>query len=487
MDETKKNTSDNGENFIDMELVDGVFKSKDAEKSQDSRLYAEIENEYGPPIVKTRVNQRFFAELLIKKYQLCFAGRKYFLFNGKFWRAVDDQKIQKLIFQLLSEYIQKHENKEMMSRITDNLARSINKAVQTLIFKDTFPKMSETLIPVKNGCLRYNIEIDKFLLDSFCPNQFVSSLLNVYYDPNASYAYFKKLLDELLDEDDQKLLQRYLGTALLPINLTQLFLLLQGVGGSSKSLVIRLVADILGDSRVFDMDIKSVTGDYALSGLDTQTLLIASESAGNALCSSGANFIKKAVGGDIIQNRIKFANDKRKLCGNYSLVIVTNEDTSFRYSGDGEEWKRRLLPIVFTKSHKKVIKNLGKKLLQEHSSGILNWLLEGAADVLKKDWHIPLTPAQELRRDRLIERSEPVRCFLNSHVIFSAGDNFTSYEALKLYSSVAKNCHLPILTKEAFFKQLSREMIKKYGKVNDNNIRRGNEGPCRGYINYKLK
>ncbi|MPM65993.1 hypothetical protein SDC9_112897 [bioreactor metagenome] len=198
------------------------------------------------------------------------------------------------------------------------------------------------------------------------------------------------------------------------------------------------------------------------------------------------------VGGDKIQTRLKYLNEKRQLCGNYSLIIVTNEQTVFHYDGDGGEWRRRLLPIFFQKPHAKIIKGLVHQLLEHHGSGILNWLLEGATAVLLNKWQIDLSPKQVIRRDRLIARSEPVRLFVETCVELSAGDDFTSDEAYQRYCVVSRDGTLPILSPETFYKQLAVQMPNIFpGAVGSNNLRRRganqDKRTCRGYRGYKLK
>ncbi|MDD5597209.1 MAG: hypothetical protein PHV82_04650 [Victivallaceae bacterium] len=462
-----------------------------------SENYQELCIKYGEPIRQIskfffQANQQFFAELLVLENPLRFVGKQWFVYSGKHWQPCAKVYITKIIAKLLCRFADEFGFPEFKSQINNSLLSGIEKIAQTFVYISMFPVMDWRLIPCQNVVLRWNGEI--FTCEKFAPELNIRSLLTVNYDPEADYEEFKQLFYEILSPEDVRLLQLYLGIALLTINLTENFLLLQGVGGSSKSLLLRLLAEILGDNRVFDLNIKALGRDFELSGLDAQTLLVASEATGDALCSGGAQFIKKMVGGDKFQARVKYENEKRQLCGNYSLVIVSNEDTLFHYEGSGEEWRRRILPVFFLKPHKKVIKGLVGILLTENGSGILNWLLEGAAEVLRNKWQIELTPAQEIRRDRLIARSEPVRLFVEHSIELSAGDDFTSEEAYQRYCTVARDSSLPILTREAFFKQFSAKMAEVFPEAissSSNNLRRYNGGQnkktCRGYRGYKLK
>mgnify|MGYP002349552023 CR=1 FL=1 len=454
---------------------------------------SELASRYGNPVEPKgngsfQINQRYFAGSLLAENHLRFVVNRWYIFDGKCWHPVARAVIIKKTSDLFTQWIQSTGYLSLQSQITVSLLTSIEKIAQSFAFFAEFPSMDWRLVPCQNTVLRWDDVSAEFVPEEFSPEQNVRFLLAVDYAPNTDYEEFKRnVLEEVLGVDDSQLLQRYLGAALLPVNLTENFLLLQGIGGSSKSLLVRLLVEILGDGRVFDLNIKALGHDYELSGLDGQTLLVASESAGDALCSSGASFIKKMVGGDKIQTRLKYINEKRQLCGNYSLIIVSNEQTAFHYEGSGEEWRRRLLPIFFTKRHGKVIKGLVHQLLEQHGAGILNWLLVGAAEVLRLQWQIPLTPDQEIRRDRLIARSEPVRLFIENCIGLSAGDDFSSEEAYTRYCELGKDGTLPILAREAFFRQFAVKMLEVFpGATGSNNIRR-DKRTSRGYRGYKLK
>ena len=458
----------------------------------DRLVYERLARQYGEPFGGRGFNQPFFAALLLETRQLRFSGKQHLAFDGKAWSPVSGTTITQWTFETLREFFSVMDRSELLGRITETLLVSIGKMAQTIGNRPSFPAMDWHLVPCQNTVLRWDDTAREFIPEGFFPDQNIRSLLTVDYDPEADYGEFKQtVLDEVLSQDDQLLVQRYLGTALMPVNLTQNFLLLQGVGGSSKSLLVRLLVEILGDQRVFDLDIKEAGRDYALSGLSTQTLITASESAGDALCSSGAPHIKKMVGGDKIQTRMKYLNEKRQLCGTYSLIIVTNEYAAFQYTGRGQEWQRRLLPEFFDKQHVKTEKGLLERLMKDHASGILNWLLAGAADVLRNNWTIPLSAVQEIRRDRLISRSEPVRAFVERCVKRSVGDDFTSDEAHRCYAEIANKEMWPLLSREAFFKKLAFSMAERFpGAVGNNNLCRSDRGrssrTCRGYRGYKL-
>jgi len=63
----------------------------------------------------------------------------------------------------------------------------------------------------------------------------------------------------------------------------------------------------------------------------------------------------------------------------------------FKYDSRGDEFKDRLIPILFNAHIENPDKTLADTLMQDHKSAILNWLLEGAKRVRVNNWNIQLS------------------------------------------------------------------------------------------------
>ena len=157
----------------------------------------------------------------------------------------------------------------------------------------------------------------------------------------------EKIREIIPDADDRRVVQDYLGASLFPANRTRKFLLFQGEGGCGKSLLVLLLSRLLGPTRVFDLNFKHISSTFGFSDLTTQTLLTASEAVSGGLCSSGGELVKKITGGDYFQTAQKFQNDRVKHFGTFSLVLVTNSKMRVKFEDKGQEWKDRMLPILF--------------------------------------------------------------------------------------------------------------------------------------------
>lgn len=264
-------------------------------------------------------------------------------------------------------------------------------------------------------------------------------------------------------------------------------MLFQGEGGCGKSLLVKLLTGIMTLDRTFDLDFRALRANYAFSALTTQTLLTASEAISEAFCqSAGIEFVKKAVGGDFFATAQKYRNEKFDHYGFYSFIIVSNNEMRFKYDSRGDEFKDRLIPILFNEHIENPDKTLADKLLMDHRSAILNWLLDGARRVRKNNWNIHLTDDQISRRDRIVEATRGVEIFVKNHIAEMPGKNFRTGDAYELFTRLHKTAGYEYLPEDTFRKRLAKTMALEYGAAASNTIPGPNGKPVRGYRGFKL-
>jgi len=447
--------------------------------------------EHGEPFCRVSkysflINQSFVAALVCAEQKLRAIGKNdwvQFIPDTGIWKEVSPVEIQNMLRERLGRLADETDTPRVRTMITQGLLCSMAGIARGMVHHTDFPEMDADLIPCKNTVLRWDTSIQDWTQMQFSPELNIQKTLTVDYDPSAKIDFFIEKMREILSEDDLRLCQDYLGAALFSHNYTHNFLYLYGEGGSGKGTLVLLMAGILGLTRTLNVDIKALSGDYELSALEDQTLLIASETAKNALCSLGAQKFKDIVGGEPIQPRRKYKNERSLHYGNYSLILTSNFEMKFDFEGSGQEWRRRLLAIHFANSIKNQDKTLTEKLLKEHGSEILNWLLEGAARVRRNNWNIILTENQTALRDKLIASSKPLTIFVKDYIEKSIGNRFLSEEAFSLYAYCVGAGILPDLSKEAFFKQLAAEMRLAFGAEPKNS---GTGIQNRGYYGFKL-
>ena len=433
-----------------------------------------------------RVNPIFFAAAFLQDFQV-----KYFpdvgwlkMENGR-WHNTSSAAIKVAIRDLILR-LMRSTSKSCFSQITPGLLHEIMQMVQLENGGEGFPPLDPDIIPLSNGILLWDSTCHEFVFRDYNQKDMILDSLTVPYVPNAKAPLFEERIREIIpDADDRRVVQDYLGASLFPANRTRKFLLFQGEGGCGKSLLVLLISKILGPKRVFDLNFRTISSPFGFSDLTTQTLLTASEAISGALCSSGGEFVKKAVGGDYFQTAQKFENLKKKHHGTFSLIIVTNHKKSVKFEGKGQEWKDRMLPILFHHHipEEKQDRTLVDRLLAEEGSGILNWILDGARHVRSSNWQIELTATQKVRRDKLVDEIRSMDMFVCNYIRRSAGNEFSSRSAYATYIRHQRDLGLEFLEEAAFYKRLAKSMGTEYNAVGCNSI---HGQRIRGYKGFEL-
>ena len=447
------------------------------------------------------VNPGYFASKFVKKRGLAFfKGDGWYEWTKEGWAPLRKSILQSRIRDLLKKKVSsfrmpsssKSQAPTMPAFEKVNMG-TINEILRLMTIDcdrgDTLPQLDPDVIPLQNRILRWNAEKKDFDSAPYTQDDLIFSRLNAEYAPEADQTFFLGKLAEILpDAEDRRVVQEYMGAALFAENRTRKFALFQGEGGCGKSLLVKLLSGILTLDRTFDLDFKALRGNYAFSALTSQTLMTASEAVSEAFGNSaGIEFVKKAVGGDFFATSQKYRNAKFNHYGFYSLFIASNNTMRFKYDSRGDEFKDRLIPIIFNTHIENPDKTLADKLMQDHKSAILNWLLEGAKRVRANNWNIQLSPDQISRRDSIVEATRGVEIFAKNHIVESTGKLFATSEAYALFTKLHKSAGYEYLTEDAFRKRLAKTMALEYGATASNTIPLPHsDKTVRGYRGFKL-
>lgn len=453
------------------------------------------------------INPRYFAAKIVKRYGLIHFSRDgWFEWTPDGWNPARPCVIKSRIGDLLLDEVRAYNNlrKNTLSLLKPKVpstpaydlvnTRSINEIMRMVAIMcdrgDTLPPLAPDVIPVQNGILRWNEKANDFeFQDHYTQNNLIFTKLNAVYDDKADQTFFLEKMTEIIpDAEDRRVTQEYMGALLYPENRTRKFMLFQGEGGCGKSLLVQLVTNILTIDRTFDLDFRSLSGDYAFSSLTTQTLLTASETVSDAFsCSAGSEFVKKAVGGDFFQTRQKYRNKKVDHHGYYSLIVVSNNKLRFKYDGRGDEFKDRLIPIHFANHIDNPDMTLVDTLLREHRSAVVAWLVAGAKQVRRNNWDIKLTPTQISRRDRLVEATKGIDLFVKNHIKEAPGCFFTTEDAFREYTHLHRSAGFELLDEQNFYKRFAKAMAEAFGHVACKNLPTSQgKHNARGYLNVAL-
>ena len=468
---------------------------------------AEITGKYGPPIIpkgKTglAINPRYFAARVIGQQGLVFFNDGgWYEWSADRWMPRRECELWSRISDVLDQEVRAYSTSPKPT-FTLKLPKptvpafdlvntsNINEIMRTMKYMcnrgDKLPPLDPDVIPVKNGLLRWNADTQDFDFRAYTSDDMIFHTLDVVYDPEAKSALFDKVLSEIVSEpEDRRVIQHYLGSALSSENRTKKFMTFTGVSNSGKSMLLEVFTKIMTPKRIFDLDPKTLSGNYGLSPLTTQTLITVFEAGKDAFCNPFLiELFKKASGGDPFKSNRKNSNEQVEHVGLYSILFTSNYNQRFMYEGDGGEFANRLLPILFTKPIENPDLTLGDTLKRDHRPAIFNWLLDGARYVRRNNWNISLSPEQKVRRDRLIQATRGIDLFVKNYIVAAPSHHITTEEAYKAYDYLYRVAGFEFLDITTFQKRFSDAMTKKFGYIHAKNLP-GPNGKCnaRGYQN----
>lgn len=209
-------------------------------------------------------------------------------------------------------------------------------------------------------------------------NDFFQYVIPYAYDPNASCMVFEQYLEEVLPEKDvREVVQEFFGYCLSKRLRLERFLVLWGIGGNGKSILMEALAAMLGSKNVSNVMLSDFDNDQKRAAMEGKYVNISRET-GKKFPSE---IIKTMTSGEPVMVKHLYKNPREitnygKLVASFNIMPPAENTWAFR---------RRMLKIDFnvTISKEKDDKNLSKKICENECAGILNWALEGLKRLIK--------------------------------------------------------------------------------------------------------
>jgi P4 family phage/plasmid primase-like protien len=288
----------------------------------------------------------------------------------------------------------------------------------------------------------------------------------VRYDPTARAPLFEKTIREIFEEDEEMVafMYRAMGYMLLGKPNEQIFLIFHGESGSNgKSVLSEVLSSVLGEyammlptSTIMTKSHVSDGATPALARLEHKRLAIVAEPNRKHDLDSG---MIKLMTGDrrmSVRNNYGPAED---IMLEFVLLMVTNFLPNVAANDNGI-WRRiQIVPFNRKFGPDEIDPNLIEKLRAE-ASGILNVLLDGAAEYLRAGLRIPakITTMNQEQRHQL----DPVEIFFEETMVRSPDAEtslkiiYSCYEAWK-----KSNPRFHAMTKQELRKALEAKGFEK--------------------------
>lgn len=239
--------------------------------------------------------------------------------------------------------------------------------------------------PTKITCTNGVLDLATGNFTDHDPQLLATKKLGVAYDPDSKHTAWDRFLEQVLpDPDIRDYLQRAVGYTLLGDPNRKAIFMLHGPSNTGKSQVVNALKAIFGDfaeaakEQTFRINDSASGPTPGLHKLRGARLVAASES--NESVRLDEALIKQLTGGDDVCTRPLYG-DEETWQPQFSIWLATNFLPKFN-SDDNAIW-RRVKPIhfaqVFGTGDRTEILDIGRHLVTDEGSGILNWILEGIA------------------------------------------------------------------------------------------------------------
>jgi len=297
--------------------------------------------------------------------------------------------------------------------------------------KDLNPPLN--LINLKNGVL--DIETKK--LSPHTPDIYFLRELPIIYDPQAKIKKIDQFFNDLLNTEDKKIIQEFLGDCLQRTYKNKKSLMCVGITDTGKSQLLGLMGKFLGEENTSNVSLYQLCTDkFSTIELYGRYANIAADIGATGL--KFTELFKMVTGGDRLRGQKKH-KDSFEFKNYAKLVFSCNQIPDSTDKSDA--YYNRWIVIEFSTQFDKDTRNpniLNDITTEEEMSGLLNYALEGYYRLEENKGYSEHRSLEEVR-EFMQKGSNPIAEFVTTHVELDSKSVITKE---KLYSAYVGFCQL---------------------------------------------
>ncbi len=273
----------------------------------------------------------------------------------------------------------------------------------------------------------------------------------------------EKFFDSIFSSaDDREMFLEYTGLCFTTDTSQQRFLTLCGLGGTGKSIMIRLVQTAVGDSNISNVGMQELEKRFSTSILVGKTLNSCADLSIDAL--NDASTLKKLLGEDSLmaefkgENAFMFKNYSKLLFSTNTLPAVPSERTNGFY--------RRLLVLKMDKQPDTPDIELADKLVKE-----IEYFINLALQAVHRMYQRGIITISENSKKAVLQMrkdSDVVESWINDRCTVGTGLRMERIAAYRDFEKYCEEEERKTLTRNGFFKALR---IKSFSEVKGKNER----------------
>lgn len=418
------------------------------------------------------LDEPVYVQEFVKTHGYKCIGNVLYSVDGK----TSDDKVKQIIIKDILDYVKTNHGDK---------AEKLLKSIKQLSYSDPM-KLSIEKIHFKNGTLSQD-ENKQYTVwtteKEFCINR-----IPVEYNPKAENpSKFFKYLNDVYFEDDIKTLQQFCGYCLIPTTHLQKALTIIGNGGEGKSVLGNILNVIIGKENCYNDSVSTLSDKFGLSNLQNILLFIDDDLSEKAL--NNASAFKK-----VITNKNPISAEKKYVQKNefesYARFMMFGNFTLQALYDTSEGFFRRQVVLRAKDKDINRIDNpfIDEEIINEESSGVLNWLLEGLNELMQNNFTLFLSERSKAESERLKRESDTVALFLDESNGIEFGDDY-SVSTKILYDSYVNYCNVNGLfaVQMKTFTNSLKAKERQYKIMYSNHIKSESGKCCRGFTGIRTR
>lgn len=396
------------------------------------------------------VDADLIARDLFAREQIIYCAGTFYEYREGCYCPISEEAIRRRVLDLVR-------NRGSMNKIKDIIYR-----IQGYANVEIDEINNTPFLNLKNGLF----DLDQLILSPHDTSVKSTIQLEVNFDPSAKCEKWIKTLDEIFEGNQDKIstLQEFFGLCLTREVKYEKALLSIGEGSNGKSVILYILARLLGQSNCSAIPLEMFDNTHYLANLFGKLANISLET--NAKSGMYDSTFKSIISGDLITADPKFKNpfSFRPFC---KLIFAMNNLP--RVDDKTDAFFRRLLILRFERQFKEQEqnKNLKDELIPE-LNGIFLWCLEGLKRLKQRGY---FDIGEGMQKEISEYRKENNNVILFVEELCSLGPKFFAVKEI-LYKGYAIWCDLSGYKALGMIK-FGKELAKHYKLSKDDRMTDG--------------
>ncbi len=344
--------------------------------------------------------------------------KDFFIYRGKFWEPIEEAALRSMV----SHYLQEN------GGYSGSLKRAISDTIQAIkdivSINDEFKNkilQTNTLVNFNNGTLHIDKETGEATLKNHSCYDYALGCSSYSFIENTNCPLFDNTLHEIFQnaENPDELVEfiyELIGYILSGIRTYPLFVMLIGGGANGKSLLLKVISNLIGQDAVIQAQIKTFAKDkFNNIGLMGKKAFIDDDMDINLKLDTG--MIKKmseekAISArDVYKSKITFMTSALPIIAGNDYPLC--EDTS-------HGMKRRVCIIPFEHTFKQdmIDPHLFNKIIEAEAEQIIAKSLASLKSRINKGGFYPYLPQDMVKaNERFFYMADPLAAFMKEETM----------------------------------------------------------------------